>query len=149
MCVDFRKLNAQTIPINYPMPHPQESLDNFAGSKLLSTLDLVSGFHQTSIREEDRHKTAFRGTKGLYEYTVMPLGLVNAPAIFQKAMHHALGDLCGHNGCCVVYLDDIIVHSKTLEEHQKRLDLVLSALDKHHYTCSPKKCSFGLSSVPY
>ena len=149
MCVDFRKLNAQTIPINYPMPHPQESLDSFAGAKIFSTLDLVSGFHQISIMESDRYKTAFRGTKGLYEYTVMPLGLVNAPAIFQRAMHAALGPLCGPGGCCVVYLDDIIIFSKTLEEHQRHLDSVLAALDVHHYSCSPKKCTFGLSSVPY
>ena len=80
---------------------------------------------------------------------LVELGLVNAPAIFQQAMHHALGDLCGINGCCVVYLDDIIIYSKTLAEHQTHLELVLSALDKHHYTCSPKKCCFGLSSVPY
>ena len=149
MCVDFRKLSAQTVPINYPMPHPQESLDNFSGSKISSTLHLVSGFHQISIQEEDRHKTDFRGTTGLYEYTVMPLGLVNAPAIFQQAMHHALGPLCGVNGCCVVYIDDIIIHSKSMEEHLVHLDLVLAALSKHHYTCSPKKCAFGLSSVPY
>ena len=149
MCVDFRKLNAQTVPINYPMPHPQESLDSFAGAKVFSTLDLVSGFHQISIVESDRYKTAFRGTKGLYEYTVMPMGLVNAPAIFQRAMHEALGPLCGFGGCCVVYLDDIIIFSKSMEEHQRHLDQVLGALAIHHYSCSPKKCTFGLTSVPY
>ena len=109
MCVDYRILNSQTQPLNYPMPHAQESLDSFAGSKIFSTLDLVSGFHQIGVAEKDRHKTAFRGTNGHYEYTVMPMGLTNAPAIFQRAMHTALGSLCGVNGCCVVYLDEFIL----------------------------------------
>ena len=149
MCVDYRILNAQTQPLNYPMPHAQESLDSFAGSTIFSTLDLVSGFHQIGVAECDRHKTSFRGTNGQYEFNVMPMGLTNAPAIFQRAMHKALGSLCGNQGCSVVYLDDIIIHSRNLAEHATHLRLVLAALHKEGYSCTLKKCSFGLSSVPY
>ena len=91
------------------------------------------------MAEGDRHKTAFRGTNGHYEYTVMPMGLTNAPAIFQRAMHKALGKLCGVKGCCVVYLDDIIIHSRNLAEHTRHLRLVLAALDREGYSCTLKK----------
>ena len=77
------------------------------------------------------------------------MGLTNAPAIFQRAMHTALGSPCDASGCCVVYLDDIIIHSRNLAEHAQHLRLVLAALHKEGYSCTLKKCSFGLSSVPY
>ena len=108
----FSKAQCTNSPQNYPMLHPQGSLESFAEAKVFSTLALVSGFHLISIVESHRNKTAFRGTKGLYEYTVMPMGLVNAPAIFQWAwfsMHDALGPLRGYGGCCVVHPDDIII----------------------------------------
>ena len=149
MCVDYRVLNSQTVKLNFPMPHAQESLDSFKGSSVFSALDLVAGFHQISVAEADRHKTAFRASQGLYEYNVMPMGLTNAPAIFQRAMNNALGNLCGPGGCCVVYLDDIIIHSATMEEHAIHLRAVLQALSKHGYSCALKKCHFGLASVPY
>ena len=104
MCVNFRKLNSHLVAITFPMPHPQASLDSFARAAIFSTLDFVFWFHHVSVAEHDRCKTAFRSTKGLYEFTVMPLGLVNAPAIFQRAMHHALGPLHDPGGCYVVYL---------------------------------------------
>ena len=149
MCVDYRILNSQTQPLDYPMPHAQESLDNFAGSTIFSTLDLVSGFHQIGVAESDRHQTAFRGSNGQYEYTVMLIGLTNASAIFQRAMHKAFGSLCGIDGGCDVCLDDIIIHSRDSSEHTRHLRLVLAALIRGGYSCTLKKCSFSLSSVPY
>ena len=149
MCVDYQMLNAATKKLNYPMPHVQESLDSFKGASVFTTLDLVAGFHQISVAEEDRHKTAFRTSDGLYEYTVMPMGLANAPAIFQRAMNNTLKAYTGLKGFVRVYMDDIIIFSKNMTEHAKHVEAVLAALSNEGYCCRPEKCVFGADEVPY
>ena len=149
MCVDYRMLNAATKKLNYPMPHAQESLDSFKGSKVFSTLDLVAGFHQISMEEADKEKTAFRTADGLFEYNVMPMGLANAPAIFQRAMNDIVGKIPGSAKFVRVYMDDIIIHSRNMEEHVEHLRSVLEALKRNGYCCRADKCIFGAPSVPY
>ena len=149
MCVDYRMLNAATQKLNYPMPHIQEALDSFNGATVFTTLDLVAGFHQISVAEQDRHKTAFRTSDGLFEYTVMPMGLANAPAIFQRAMNQALGKYTGLKGFVRVYMDDIIIFSRNMDEHAGHVEAVLAALEAEGYCCRPDKCVFGADSVPY
>ena len=123
LCTDFRALNKFTVKNRFPLPNIEELLDKLQGAKVFSSVDLAAGHHQIPIREEDRAKTAFFGLDGLNEYCVVPFGLSNAPAVFMDEITSALRGLSGK--CCVVYLDDILVFSRTAEEH---LELVLQRL---------------------
>ena len=145
MCIDYRMLNASTVRNAYPLPNIQDALDGFAGASVFSTLDLAAGFHQIVLKEESRHLTAFRTDQGLYEYNVMPMGLANAPAMFQKAMHDTLRPFM--NKFVTVYMDDIIIYSKNMDEHAKHLKLVLQVMSKAGYKCRRDKCCFGVPSV--
>lgn len=112
VCTDFRFLNSITIKDSYPLPRIDDSLDALGGSIWFSTLDLASGYWQVEMDPKDQEKTAFATTGGLYEYKVMPFGLVNAPATFERLMEQVLLGL--HWETCLVYLDDIIVFSKNI-----------------------------------
>ena len=121
-CVDYRKLNQVTHKDAYPLPWIDDTLEMLSESKLFSTLDLASGYWQVELAEEDHAKTAFCMTEGLYEFKVMPFGLCNAPATFQRHMDVVL---CGLQWTtCLVYLDDIIVMGQTFEEHLSNLENV-------------------------
>ena len=147
MCIDYRMLNLATVRNAFPLPNIQDALDGFAGASVFSTLDLAAGFHQIVLKEECRHLTAFRTDQGLYEYNVMPMGLANAPAMFQKAMNDTLRPFM--NKFVTVYMDDIIIYSKNMEEHADHLRQVLAVMTAAGYKCRRDKCCFGVVSVNF
>ena len=108
-CVDYRKVNSLTRKDAYPLPRIDDALDTLSGSKLFSTLDMLSGYWQVEMSPADREKTAFCTPDGLFEFKVMPFGLCNAPATFQRLMDTVLAGLQWSS--CLVYIDDVIVLS--------------------------------------
>ena len=145
MCIDYRELNRITVKNKYPLPRIDDLMDNLSGAKYFSSLDLTSGYHQLVLPESDRHKTAFNTHFGKYEYKVLPMGLSNAPAVFQAAMHFiAMNKVFGPllNKCVCVYLDDILVFSKTPEDHLQHLEKVLTILKQQNLKAKRKKCEF-------
>ena len=125
-CVDYRKLNAATRKDAYPLPRIDDTLDNLRNSKWFSTLDLTSGYWQVEVNPEDRCKTAFCTSEGLFEFQVMPFGLCNAPATFQRLMDLVLSGLQWVS--CLVYLDDVVVFGKSFEEHLKNMELIFARI---------------------
>ena len=146
-CIDYRLLNKNTVKDAYPMPRIDDLLHSVKTSKYFVSLDLRAGYWQVQMRESDIPKTAFRTTNGLYEFTVMPFGLVTAPATFQRLMGTIFGDL--HWEGVLVYLDDILIHSETVEGLLKLLKIVLDRLRASGLTLRLKKCSFGPSEIDY
>ena len=148
-CIDFRKLNQRTIRDSYALPRIDETLQMMQGAKWFSSLDLKSGYWQLEIAEKDKSKTAFvlPPPLGLWECNRMPFGLCNAPSTFQRAMEKCLGDL--NHTCCVVYLDDIIVFGKTVEEHVYRLEAVIQRLTEHGFKLKASKCKLLQTRVKY
>jgi hypothetical protein len=140
LVIDYRKLNEKTINDKYPIPEITDILDKLGRATYFSTIDLVSGFHQIQLAEEDTEKTAFSVNGGKYEFTRMPFGLKNAPATFQRVMDCILRDLIGV--CCFVYMDDIIIFSSSLQEHKKNLAQVLKRLKEARLKIQPDKCEF-------
>ncbi|GBG62572.1 hypothetical protein CBR_g31209 [Chara braunii] len=126
LCIDYRKLNAQTVKNAGPLPRIDDLLERMGGADFFSKLDLKSGYHQISIRLQDRYKTAFKTRYGHFEWVVMPFGLTNAPATFQAAMPNEFRAMLDR--FVLVYLDDILVYSRTLEEHLDHLRRVLETL---------------------
>ncbi|GBG76165.1 hypothetical protein CBR_g21914 [Chara braunii] len=123
MCIDYRGLNRIIRKNAYPLPRIDDLLDVVGGCKVFSKIDLKSGYHQIEVDPADQHKTAFKTRDRLYEFTVMPFGLTNAPATFQSLMDKILREqICRF---VVVYLDDILIFSKSMEEHLKHLEEVL------------------------
>ena len=122
-CVDFRRLNDVTIKDAYPLPRVDESLDQLAGNKWFSCLDMNSGYWHVDVEESDREKTVFNCRRGLYELKVMPFGLCNAPATFECLMETILAGL--HWQICLIYLDDIIVPGKSFDNMVEILSKVL------------------------
>ena len=148
LCVDYRELNKKTIKDAYPLPRIEETLDVLHGAKYFSSIDLAQGYHQVAMDEMAIEKTAFRvGTGGLYEYLRMPFGLCNSPATFQRLMEACFTD--ENFEILLLYLDDILVFSKTIEEHLQRLDKVFSKLKSHGLKMKPSKCNFFHTSVKY
>lgn len=147
LAVDFRKLNDVIIGDSYPLPNITEIIDQLGNSKYYTPLDLASGYHQIQITEGDKHKTAFSTSHGHLEFNRMPFGLKEAPAVFQRLMNAVLSGLIGNT--CFVYLDDIVIYSKTLEEHRKKLIKVFSRLRQHKLMLQPDKCNFFMSMIKY
>lgn len=141
LCVDYRQLNANTVKDAYPLPRIDEALEAISNSKYFSSIDLAKGYYQVAIDDADIPKTAFRvGTGGLYEYLRMPFGLCNSPGTFQRLMEACLGEV--NFDILLIYLDDILVFSPTIEEHLKRLDFVFGRLKEHGLKMKPSKCHF-------
>lgn len=147
LCVDYRGLNAITTKNRYPLPLTGELLDRLGGSIVFSKIDLRNAYHRIRIREGDEWKTAFRTRYGHFEYLVMPFGLTNAPATFQAYINRVLRGLV--DVFCVVYLDDILIFSKSEEEHYQHLELVIDRLRRAELYANPKKCEFFKSELEY
>jgi hypothetical protein len=136
-----------TVKNRYPLPRIDDLFDQLHGSQVFSKIDLRSGYHQLKIKEEDIQKTAFRTRYGHYEFLVMPFGLTNAPAAFMDMMNRTFRELVDR--CVVVFIDDILIYSKSREEHEEHLSTVLSILRKHKLFAKFKKCEFWLEEVTF
>lgn len=147
MCVDYRTLNSRTVPDQYTTPRIDDALDSLSGSKWFSVLDLRSGYYQIAMAEADKEKTAFICPLGFYEFERMPQGITGAPATFQRLMEKAVGDM--NLLQVLVYLDDLIVFGKSLEEHEERLLKVLDRLEEVGLKLSLDKCQFCQPKVKY
>jgi hypothetical protein len=140
MCVDYRPLNAVTIKNKYLLPRIDVLFDQLAGAQVFSKIDLRSGYHQIKIRASDVPKTAFSTRYGLYEFLVMSFGLTNAPAYFMYLMNSVfMNEL---DKFVVVFIDDILIYSKSKGEHAKHLRIVLQRLRDHKLYAKLSKCEF-------
>ena len=146
-CVDYRKLNSVTVKDSYPLPRIEDILDQLSGNSWFSTLDLKSGYWQVKLDSKDKEKTAFSVGNGLWQFTVMPFGLCNAPATFEHLMEKVLQDILSK--ICLVYLDDVIVFSKTFEEMMENLRKVFLRFRSANLKLNPKKCSLFGKEVKY
>jgi hypothetical protein len=147
LCVDYRGLNRITIKNRYPLPLISEILDRIQGAQWFTKLDIKDAYYRIRIREGDEWKTAFRTRYGHYEYMVMPFGLTNAPATFQNYIHTALHGFLDIT--CIVYLDDILIFSKTRDEHTRHVCQVLQRLQDAELYANPKKCTFYQKQVEF
>ena len=147
ICVDFRKVNNATVKDAYPIPRIEDIFSYLSAARVFTTLDLTKGYYQVAMDPLSRQYTAFSCEFGFYEYTVMPMGLTNACATFQRLMDTALSGLNGK--ICLVYLDDIIIFSKNAEEHANHVKLVADRLRAFNLKVNLKKCKFAQSHVEY
>ncbi|GBG70315.1 hypothetical protein CBR_g6442 [Chara braunii] len=147
LCIDYRSLNRYTVKNSYLMPRSDELFDRLAGNRFFTKIDLRSGYHQIRVAAADQPKTAFRSRFGHSEFTVMPFGLTNAPATFQRAMNDIFRDILEQY--VLVYLDDILVYSHTLEEHLRHLHDVLDRLRRHGFYAKLSKCRFAQHKVDF
>jgi hypothetical protein len=147
LCVDYRPLNAVTIKNKYPLPRIDILFDQLAGAKVFSKIDLCSGYHQIKIKPSDIPKMAFSTRYGLYEYLVMSFGLTNAPAYFMYLVNSVF--MPELDKFVVVFIDDILIYSKTKEDHANHIRVVLQRLRDHRLYAKFSKCEFWLDSVKF
>jgi hypothetical protein len=147
MCIDYWELNKVTIKNRYPLPRIDDLLDQLQGARVFSKVDLRSGYHQVLVKEEDIPKTAFRTRYGHYEFLVMSFRLTNTPEIFMDTMNRVFHDYLDQ--FTVVFIDDILIYSKTLEEHNEHLRKVLERLRSEKLYAKLEKCEFWLDSVSF
>ena len=147
MCVDYRALNDITIKNSYPLPRVDELFDRLQGAKYFSKIDLRSGYHQIRIVPEDVPKTAFRTRYGHFEFLVLPFGLTNAPATFMHLMHQTFRSYLDR--FVIVFLDDILIYSRTLAEHVEHVRQVLQVLREQKLYAKESKCDFMKHEVEF
>jgi hypothetical protein len=141
MCMDYRALNALTVKNATPMPDAEQLMDRLQGAQYFSKIDLASGYHQVRLSEASVPLSAFKTRMGLFEWRVLPFGMTGAPSTFSRLMHHILRDTLDRS--VVVYLDDILIYSRTREEHLKHVAEVLEILRRHKLYARLSKCEFG------
>ena len=146
-CVDYRKLNDITIKDAYPLPRIDASLDQLSGAEWFTCLDLNSGYWRVEVEESDRPKTAFVSRRGLFEFRVMPFGLCNTPATFERLVETVLAGLNWQT--CLIYLDDVIVIGRNFEDMIKNLDNVLQRLHEAGLKLKPRKCQLFAKQVEF
>ena len=147
MCIDYRELNKLTVKNRYPLPRIDDLFDQLQGASWFSKIDLRSGYHQMRVRDEDVPKTAFRTRYGHYEFVVMPFGLTNAPAVFMDLMNRVCRPMLDRS--VIVFIDDILVYSKTKEQHMDHLREVLETLRREQLFAKFSKCEFWIEKVQF
>ncbi|GKA15916.1 putative reverse transcriptase domain-containing protein [Tanacetum coccineum] len=147
ICIDYHELNKLTVKNRYPLPRINDLFDQLQGSRVYSKIDLRSGYHQLSVREEDIPKTAFRTRYGHYEFQVMPFGLTNVLAVIMDLMNRVCKPYL--DKFVIVFIDDILIYSKSRKEHEEHLKLILRLLKKEELYAKFSKCEFWLSKVQF
>src|SRR5574338_29466 len=147
MCIDYRELNKITIKNKYPLPRIDDLFDQLSEAKIFSRLDLASGFHQMKVEDSSVKYTAFNTRYGLYEFMVMSFGLTNAPSYFVDLMNRIFRDYL--DKFLLIFIDDILIYSKTVEEHKNHLRLVLSRLRENDLKAKFSKCAFWKEEVHF
>jgi hypothetical protein len=150
MCIDYRALNKVTVKNSWPLPRIEDLLDRLSKAKVFTSLDLAQGYHQFAVAESDVPKTAFKTPTGLFEYTVLPFGLTNAPATFSRKMHELFQKyMFGPGAFVLIYLDDILVFSEHVQDHLDHVAKTLQVLRDANLYAKLKKCSFNKTQVEY
>ena len=147
MCIDYRELNKRTVKNKYPLPRIDDLFDQLQGASYFSKIDLRSGYHQLKVKDEDVTKTAFRTRYGHYEFLVMPFGLTNAPAAFMDMMNRICRPYLDH--FVIVFIDDILIYSKSKEEHSEHLRVIMMLLREKQLYAKFSKCEFWLREVQF
>ncbi|KAL0546890.1 hypothetical protein IC582_016808 [Cucumis melo] len=147
LCIDYRELNKVTVKNRYPLPRIDDLFDQLQGATVFSKIDLRSGYHQLRIKDEDVPKTAFRSRYGHYEFIVMSFGLTNDPAVFMDLMNRVFREFL--DTFVIVFIDDILIYSKTEAEHEKHLRMVLQTLRDNKLYAKFSKCEFWLKQVSF
>ncbi|KAL0562094.1 hypothetical protein IC582_002544 [Cucumis melo] len=147
LCIDYRELNKVTVKNRYPLPRIDDLFDQLQGATVFSKIDLRSGYHQLRIKDEDIPKTAFRSKYGHYEFIVMSFGLTNAPAVFMDLMNRVFREFL--DTFVIVFIDDILIYSKTEAEHEEHLRMVLQTLRDNKLYAKFSKCEFWLKQVSF
>ncbi|KAL0537580.1 hypothetical protein IC582_026561 [Cucumis melo] len=145
LCIDYRELNKVTVKNRYPLPRIDDLFDQLQGATVFSKIDLRSGYHQLRIKDGDVPKTAFRSRYGHYEFIVMSFGLTNAPAVFMDLMNRVFREFL--DTFVIVFIDDILIYSKTEAEHEKHLRMVLQTLRDNKLYAKFSKCEFWLKQI--
>ncbi|GJZ34859.1 putative reverse transcriptase domain-containing protein [Tanacetum coccineum] len=147
MCIDYRELNKLTIKNRYPLPRIDDLFDQLQGSSIYSKINLISGYHQLRVRDEDIPKTAFRTRYGHYKFQVMPFGLTNAHAVFMDLMNRMCKPYL--DKFVIVFIDDILIYSRNKEEHTNHLRIILKLLKKEKLYAKFSKCDFWIHIVQF
>jgi transposase InsO family protein len=147
VCIDYVELNKQTVKDSYPLPNIQTIFNQISRSTWFTTMDLLNGFWQVMLKPEHRHKTAFLTSRGLYEWLKMPFGLCNAPSTFQRLMDTVI--LPEYRSFIETYIDDVMTHSASFDEHILHLEKLLQSLTKHNLTVKLSKCKFAQRKVKF
>ncbi|KAL4034958.1 hypothetical protein IC575_003632 [Cucumis melo] len=147
LCIDYRELNKVTVKNRYPLPRIDDLFDQLQGATVFSKIDLRSGYHQLRIKDGDVPKTTFRSRYGHYAFVVMSFGLTNAPAVFMDLMNRVFREFL--DTFVIVFIDDILIYSKTEAEHEEHLRIVLQTLRNNKLYAKFSKCEFWLKQVSF